>query len=139
MNRNLIRGLVLVLIALGFGFGSLRYSIGNLDNTGPGLFPLLVSCLLLAVACLIVLRARYEAPVQLQIKLRSISFVLVGLIGFVLVSKVVGMMAGIIFLVFSAALAGPSYSWKSNIQISVALIAVAFAFQGLLGLNLGLY
>ncbi|KIZ45274.1 tripartite tricarboxylate transporter TctB [Rhodopseudomonas palustris] len=139
MNKNVVRGYVLAFVALGFGLGSFRYSIGSLDNTGPGLFPLLVSSMLLAIAILIVIRARYEAPDRLEIKVRSIASVLAGLVGFVLVSKIVGMIVGIVVLVFVAALAGSSYSWRSNLKISAALIVVAFAFQGLLGLHLGLY
>lgn len=139
MNRNLIRALLMALLALCFGLGSFRYSIGSLSETGPGLFPLLISCLLFAVASMMIIRALYEAPVRLQIQLRGISFVLAGLIGFVLASKVLGMLAGIVILVFVAALADATYSWKRNIQVSIALIAVAFAFQSLLGLNLGLY
>ena len=42
-------------------------------------------------------------------------------------------------MVFVASIAGSSYSWKRNLQISAGLIAVAFAFQRLLGLNLPLY
>lgn len=139
MNRNLIRGLLLALLALGFGLGSFRYSIGNLSDAGPGLFPLMISSMLLAVAVLMIIRSRYESPVRLRIELRRISFVLGGLIGFVLVSKAVGMLGGIVALVFTTALAGTSYSWRRNLQVSVALIAVAFALQTLLGLNIGLY
>jgi hypothetical protein len=44
-----------------------------------------------------------------------------------------------VFMVFVASLAGTSYSWKRSLKISAGLIAVAFAFQKLLGLNLPLY
>lgn len=139
MNRNLIRGLLLALLALGFGLGSLRYSIGNLSDAGPGFFPLMISGLLLAVAVMMIIRSRYESPVRIRGEMRRISFVLGGLIGFVLLSKTVGMLAGIVVLVFVSGLAGASYSWRRNLQVSVALIAVAFALQALLGLNIGLY
>ena len=49
------------------------------------------------------------------------------------------MVVGIVVLVFVAALAGSSYSWKRNLQVSVGLILVAAAFQKLLGLNLKLW
>ncbi len=42
-DRNLVRGVFLLAIALAFGLGSLRYQIGSLSRPGPGLFPLLVS------------------------------------------------------------------------------------------------
>ncbi len=139
MNRNLVRALLLTVLALGFGAGSFRYSIGGLSDAGPGLFPLMISGLLLAVSIMMIIRSRYEIAVPLRIGLTRISFVLGGLIGFVLVSKAVGMLGGIVALVFVAAFAGRSYSWRRNLQVSVALIAVAFALQSLLGLNIGLY
>ena len=50
------------------------------------------------------------------------------------------MMLGIAFMVFVAGFAGTSaYSWKRNLKITAGLIAVAFGFQKLLGLNLPLY
>lgn len=139
MNRNLVRGLLLALLALGFGVGAFRYSIGDLSDAGPGLFPLMISGLLLAVAIMMIIRSRYEAAVPLRIEMKRISFVLGGLIGFVLASKAVGVLGGIVALVFITALAGRSYSWRQNLQVSIGLIAVAFALQTLLGLNIGLY
>lgn len=139
MNRNLVRALLLAGLALSFGAGSFRYSIGDLSDAGPGLFPLLISTLLLIVSIMMVVRSRYEAAVPLQIGWKRISLVLGGLIGFVLVSKAVGVVGGIVVLVFITALAGKSYSWQRNLQVSIALIAVAFALQSLLGLNIGLY
>jgi len=42
-------------------------------------------------------------------------------------------------MVFLTAFAGTSYSVVRNIKIAVGLIAVAYAFQRLLGLNLPLF
>ena len=49
------------------------------------------------------------------------------------------MILGIVFLVFCSTFAGTSYSVVRNIKISIGLIAVAFAFKNLLGLQLPLY
>src|SRR3974390_1442623 len=48
-DRNLLRGIVLIAIALAFGLGALRYPTGTLARAGPGLFPLMVASLLLLV------------------------------------------------------------------------------------------
>ena len=42
-------------------------------------------------------------------------------------------------MVFCSSLAGTSYSVVRNLKISAGLVAMAFAFQKLLGLNLPLY
>jgi hypothetical protein len=65
--------------------------------------------------------------------------VLLGLCGLAVISKFINMAVGIVFMVFVATLAGTSYSWKRNLKISAGLVAIAFAFQKLLGLNLPLY
>ena len=55
-NRNLLRGLFLVAIALVFGLGSLKYPTGSFERAGPGLFPLLVSSLLFLLGVVTVVR-----------------------------------------------------------------------------------
>jgi tripartite tricarboxylate transporter TctB family protein len=138
-DRNLVRGLFLAALALAFGLGSLRYPIGTLSRAGPGLFPLLVSCLLFLIAVATIVRSRFVERLPLQFNLKNIALVLLALCGFSLVSRFVNMMAGIAFMVFVGTLAGTSYSWTRNLKISAGLIAVAFGFQKLLGLNLPLY
>jgi hypothetical protein len=138
-NMNLIRGLVLMGIALIFGLGSLNYTIGQFSRAGPGLFPMLVSCLLFLIGLITVVRSRFVAPVPLSYNLKNIALILLGLCGFALLSEHLNMIAGIVFLVFCTSFAGTSYSVVRNLKISVGLIAVAFMFQKLLGLQLPLF
>jgi len=49
------------------------------------------------------------------------------------------MIAGIVFMVFCASLAGTSYSIVRNLKIAAVLVAVAFVFQKFLGVQLPLY
>ena len=138
-DRNLVRGLFLIAIALAFGLGSLRYPVGKFSHAGPGLFPLLVSCLLLLVGLITVVRSRFTERVPLSINLKNIAIILSSLCGFVLISEHLNMILGIVFMVFCASLCGTSYSVVRNLKISAGLVLVAFAFQKLLGLNLPLY
>ena len=138
-DRNLARGLFLLAIALIFGLQSLRYRIGQFSQAGPGLFPLLVSSLLGLIGLITIVRSRFDARVPLNFSLKNIAIILLSLAGFALVSRFLDMMAGIVFMVFCSALAGTSYSVLRNLKVSAGLIAVAFAFQKLLGLNLPLY
>lgn len=137
-NQILVRGLFLAAIALAFGLGALRYPLGNFTRAGPGLFPLLVSSLLLVFAILTIVQSRFLASVPLNVNVKNIALVLLGLGGFVVFSKLLNMTVGIVALVFITSLAGTSYSWQRSLQISVVLIAIAFAFQKFLGLNLRL-
>ena len=70
----------------------------------------------------------------------NIALLLGALCAFALISKALNMTAGVAALVFIAALAGRAkYSVVRNLKIAAGLIAVAFAFQKLLGLNLPLF
>src|ERR1035437_4448277 len=138
-NMNLIRGLVLMGIALIFGLGSLNYTIGQFSRAGPGLFPLLVSCMLFLIGLITVVRSRFVAPLPLSYNMKNIALILLGLCGFALLSEHLNMIAGIVFLVFCTSVAGTSYSVVRNLKISAGLIGVAFMFQKLLGLQLPLF
>jgi hypothetical protein len=137
-NANLVRGLFLLAISLIFGLGSLRYELGQFSRSGPGLFPLLVSCLLFLIGLATVIRSRYVEPSPLNYNAKNIALILLGLCAFSLISRYVNMTVGIAALVFIASRAGTDYSVVRNIKISAVLIAIAFAFQYLLGLNLPL-
>jgi hypothetical protein len=139
-DRNLVRGLVLIAISLAFGLQSLRYPIGQFSHAGAGLFPLMVSCLLLLIGAITVVRSHFVKRERLDFQMRNIAIILTSLFGFALISKFLNMTAGIVFMVFCAAFAGSaSYSMTRNLKIAAGLIAVAFAFQKLLGFNLPLY
>ena len=137
-DQNLIRGLFLAAIALVFGIGATRYQVGTFAHAGPGLFPLLVSFLLGLIALITIIRSRLVPRVPMDFGFKNIALILTALIGFAVVSEKVNMVVGIIFMVFVSTIAGTSYSWQRNVKICAVLLAVAFAFQKLLGLNLPL-
>src|SRR5438552_13512504 len=139
-DRNLVRGLFLIAISLAFGLQSLRYPIGEFSRAGPGLFPLMVSCLLLLIGVISVVRSHFVERVHLDFQMKNIAIILASLCGFALISRFINMTVGIAFMVFCASFAGTSsYSVMRNLKIAAGLIAVAFAFQKLLGFNLPLY
>jgi hypothetical protein len=139
-DRNLVRGLFILAISLAFGLGSLRYQMGQFSRAGPGLFPLLVSCLLFLIGLITVVRSRFDERVPLNFNMKNIAIILASLCGFAVISEHVNMIAGIVFMVFCASFAGTSsYSVMRNLKISAGLIAIALAFQKLLSFNLPLY
>jgi len=139
-NRNLVGGLFLIAVSLVFGLTSLRYPIGQFSKAGPGMFPLLMSGLLFLIGVVTVVRSRFIERVPLDFKITNIALILLSLCGFALISDYVNMIAGIVFMVFCASFAGTAkYSVVRNLKIAAGLIAVALAFEKLLGFNLPLY
>lgn len=127
-------------IALLFGLVSLmNYPIGELSRSGPGLFPLMVSCFLFVIGLLTTVRSHFVEPVPLDYNVKNIAIILLSLIGFAVISQYLNMIVGIVFLVFCSTFAGTSYSVVRNIKISLGLTVIAFAFKHLLGLSLPLY
>jgi len=138
-DRQLVRGIFLVALALAFGIGALQYRIGHFDRAGPGLFPLMVSCLLLLIGIATIVRSRYLERVPLEFNYRNIAIILASLCGFAIVSLYLKMIAGIVFMVFCASFAGGHFNFWRNIKIAAGLIGIALVFQKLLGFNLPLY
>ena len=137
-NQNLLKGLLLAAVALAFGVGAFRYPIGSFSRAGPGLFPLVISGILMVIALITIIRSHFVPRVPLDFSIRNIVIIMIALCGFAVVSQYANMVLGIAFMVFFASLAADNYSWLRNVKIAVALIAVAYAFEYLLGLNLPL-
>lgn len=139
-NLNFVSGLFLMAIALIFGLVSFKYKIGEFSRAGPGLFPLLVSSLVFLIGVATMVRSRFIEPVPINFNLRNIALVLLAICGFTVLSQYINMIVGIVFLVFCSSFAGIApYSVMRNLKISAGLIAIAWVFQHLLGLNLPLY
>ena len=139
MDRNLIRGFVLMALAVGFGLPSVSYSLGSLGRAGPGMFPFIVSCMLFVIGVITVVRARLVKPVPLNFQVRNISIIPGSLCGFALLSHYLNMIVGIVFMVFCSGFASTTYSVARNLKIAAVLVLIALAFQKLLGVNLPLY
>jgi hypothetical protein len=138
-DRNLARGLFLMAVSLAFGLTALKYPFGDFGRAGPGLFPTVVSGMLLLIGIATVVRSRFVAKVPLEGHFRNISIILGSLCTVAVVTMFVNMFTAIVAMVFLATLAGSNYSWKRNVKISIGLCLMALVFAKLLGMNLPLY
>ena len=138
MDRTLVRGLFLLAISLAFGLQSLRYPVGQFSRAGPGLFPLMVSSLLFVIAVITIVQSRLVQGEKLDFHPKNIALILFSLCGFALLSHHLNMIVGITFMVFASAFAGKTYSVSRNVKVSLGLVAIAYGFHKLLGLNLPL-
>jgi len=138
-DRNLLKGVFLMGIALTFGLGALKYPIGHLERAGPGFFPLLVSAILFLLGLGMAVRARFRQRVPMEFHVRNLAVIMASLVGFAVFSRYVNMSVGIAFLVFVSALAGTTFSWKRSAALTVALVIIAVIFERGLGLQLHLY
>lgn len=126
-------------VSLAFGLTALKYPIGDLSRAGPGLFPAVISSMLLLIGIAIVIRSRFVEKVPLALHWKNISVILGSLCLFAVVTLLINMLVAIVGMVFLATLAGTNYSWKRNVKIAIGLCLMAFVFYKLLGMNLPLY
>jgi len=137
-NQNQLIGLLFVAVALIFGVNSFRYTLGSIDQPGPAMFPLGVSEFLLILGVISIIKGSMDAKEVINFKLKNIIIVSVSLLSFALVTDYINMIAGIVVLITIASFSASSYSIIRVVKIIVGLIAVAYAFKYLLGLNLPL-
>ena len=135
-GQTTLQGLFLAAVGLFFAVNSLSLHLGQFARFGPGLFPMVVSGALLAIALLVLVKSRFDPGERPAVGVRNIAIVSVALGAFVLLTKSIDMAAGIVALVFVVSTAGTSYSWKRNGVIAAGLVAVALGFERVLGLYL---
>jgi Tripartite tricarboxylate transporter TctB family len=139
VNQNTGRGLLIAAVALLFLFQAPRYTIGCLSRPGPGLFPIMVSSVLLIIGIAIIVRSHFSAAVPLDFRVRNIALIAASLVSFALVSEHVNMLAGIAVMATIASLASDDFSIPRTAAIIVGLCLVAVAMQKGLGVQLPLY
>jgi hypothetical protein len=138
-NRDTLGGLLLIAIGLFFGIQSLSYPLGTLAQIGPGLFPLAVSCIVVVLGTINVIRSRFTDPVAPSFNLRGILCIFGAIVAFVLLSTYVNMIVGIIALVIIASLGAETFSPPKVAGLAGSLIVIAFVFQRFFQLDLPLY
>jgi hypothetical protein len=138
MNKKLITGILFTGFALAFGITSLNYRVGTLTDSGPGMFPIIVSGILLLIGVSIIIESFFVAKEPLDLKINNVAIITLGLISFALITNYIGMVAGIFALVIIASFAANSFSILRVTKIAFGLIVVAYTFKHFLGLNLPL-
>ena len=139
INQNVGRGLLLAAVSLFFLVQAPQLNIGGLSRPGPGLFPVIVACLLRFLAVVMLVRSRLIESVPLDFRFRNILLIAAALLSFALVSEFVNMLAGIVVMASIASFASPDFSIPRTATIAAALCAMAFAMKKLLGVQLPLY
>jgi len=139
MNRNLVRGLAFIAVALFFGIQASTYRLGDLAQAGPGLFPLTVSVIVGVIGLVMVVGSRFRPSELLHFNFKTVAIVMASLVGFAVLTDLVGALVGVVFLVFVSALAGEKYNWKLNLKITLGLMVITYLFSAVLGVGLRLY
>lgn len=113
ITRDAASGLILATVGGVAAAISSGYALGTAQNMGPGLFPLIVSILLVLVGAALLLRAgiNTEAPVS-SLHWRSALFVLASVVVFALTVEGLGMFLAVLVTIFCASAASARFRFS---------------------------
>jgi len=139
INQLTGRGLLLVAVALLFLLQAPNLTVGNLSRPGPGLFPVIISSILLVIGITIIGRSFLMERVPFEFHWRNLALIVVSLLSFALISEYVNMLAGIAVMTTIACYASEDFSIPRTATIVVVLCAIAWSMRRFLGVQLPLY
>ena len=105
--RDLLSGLVFVVLGLGFAFGALSYQVGTPARMGPGWFPLVLGGLLTVLGIAVIAKA-FLAPEGEPIgnvPWRAIALIATGILFFGLTARGLGLVPAVFGAVFLSSFA----------------------------------
>lgn len=135
-RKDLICGLVFIVIGLLFAVGTKDLDIGTATRMGPGYFPLVLCGILILIGAIIAVKSFGKPDVEFgSIPWRAILLILPATIFFGYAVRNIGLMPG----VFIVALASSFASSKMTIPVALALsVALAIFCYGVFVWGLGL-
>jgi hypothetical protein len=137
-HRDLYAGGLVALVGIGAMMEASHYTVGSLQEMGPGFFPLALGAILLICGAMIALSGSIGEDEHDRIGLdgpdwRGWLCILGGLACFILIAERFGMFPGTVACVFVAALGDRTTSWKAGL-----LLALAISLFGVLLFSYGL-
>ena len=124
---QIVAALVVLVIGIGGAVLAYGYGLGTLRRPGPGLWPFIVSCLIVALAVVLLVVGRHLDDTEkftrssLLVAVGAATFVALGFLLPVIGFEIPAVLLGIVWLRF---LGGES--WRSTIVISVATTAAFY-------------
>jgi hypothetical protein len=117
--------LFLIIGIAGIYFGR-DLSFGSASRMGPGFFPTLLSCVIVAIGAIVGLRSlAVEGPPIEPIKLRPLLFILIAIVAFGYLIEQVGLAITTAALTIFAAYARHDVNLKETVVLAVFLAAFA--------------
>lgn len=135
-SSDVLAGVGIVALSLGFGIGALSYDIGSLARMQAGFFPLVLGVIgTLLGTTLITMGLVRQGEVPRMPALRPLLYISAAFIAFSLTIDWLGLIPAIVICGFIAAKATPSTTWREALMLSVGLaVAIWLLFVVLLSM-----
>jgi len=106
---------------------SLRYPLGTVASMGPGMFPLMLGCILAGVGLLILINGLVNRGEDARpLALGPITLITASILVFALLLKPVGLIAAIPAQVLIGLWASEHFTWKRVAGLSLGLLAFCY-------------
>jgi putative tricarboxylic transport membrane protein len=128
IKQDLSAGLMFLGFGAIFALGAGRYSIGTLEEMGPGFLPLCVGVLLGIVGCFMVARSIMGGQdIIVQLSPVPLFLITIAICVFALIYPYVGMLVAIVVFTFFTARAGAQFRYWEALLIGICLAALCGA------------
>jgi|UPI000566218D hypothetical protein len=141
-DKDVLVGLIFLLIGGAFALGAADYGMGNARRMGPGYFPIVLGCILCLMGLALVGKALWKQRPQAvsRLYLRPLLALSASILAFAALIDEVGLIAACMACVLLAGLASAETRWRETILIAIGMTAFsALVFKQFLGLPFRLW
>ncbi|SDM70230.1 Tripartite tricarboxylate transporter TctB family protein [Oryzisolibacter propanilivorax] len=143
-RQELLCAALLMSIGAAAAWGGTHYTIGTLGRMGPGFFPVALGCTLMLLALLMVFTPvsaeDEEAGEAEPANTRAWAFITAGVVSFIVLGSMTGLVPGTFFLVLLAAMGDRGNSKRACVLVAVGVTVLAVVlFRLLLQIQIPLF
>lgn len=125
-TRDIIGGFALVALGLFAALYAQRYDIGELQEMGPGYFPVALGILLAILGLFIAIPAFFREGTSIEIEWKSLLWVLLSIAIFAITLTTAGLIIATILSVLAASVPSKS-SWKTRVILAICIAAITYS------------
>lgn len=125
-TRDIIGGFALVALGLFAALYAQRYDIGELQEMGPGYFPVALGILLAILGLFIAIPAFFREGTSIEIEWKSLLWVLLSIAIFAIALTTAGLIIATILSVLASSVPSKS-SWKTRVILALCVAAITYS------------
>jgi hypothetical protein len=125
-TRDIIGGFALVALGLFAALYAQRYEIGELQEMGPGYFPVALGILLAILGLFIAIPAFFREGTSIEIEWKSLLWVLLSIAIFAIALTTAGLIIATILSVLASSVPSKS-SWKTRVILALCVAAITYS------------
>lgn len=123
INKEKSSGIFIFLVGLYFAVYSLMYPLGYFSNMGPGMFPLILSSLLMILGTIVFLRG-FSDEKFFDLNFRLPALIILIIIASAVLFKTLGAIVASTFLIVSSASLHEKFKFKDSLKLLLVSLTI---------------